>query len=54
MSDLDLSGEQDPTERMTEQDAQLAEDPPENLRETEFEGEDRTEDFDLDDALEAL
>jgi len=54
MSDLDLSGEEDPTERMTAQDAQLDEDPPENHRETEFKGEDQTEEFDLDDALEAL
>lgn len=52
--EIDLSGEQEPTEIMTDRDEQLSEEQPENHRQTEFEGEDRTEDFDLSEALSNL
>jgi hypothetical protein len=55
--EIDLSGEQDPTERMEKQDEQLrqrVEDADDDLREAEHQGSLETDEFDLDDALEAL
>lgn len=55
--EIDLSGEQDPTERMEKQDEQLrerVENADENHREADHQGSLETDEFDLDDALEAL
>lgn len=53
----DFSGEQDPEERMQEMDRQnreRIEEELDNERESGFQGEMETEEFDLDEALEAL
>lgn len=49
----ELSGEQDPTERMTEQQEQAREraEDEENHRDADHEGEMQTEEFDLAEAL---
>jgi len=54
--EIDLSGEQDPTERMMEQQERAREraDEESDLRESGHEGSVETDEFDLDDALEAL
>lgn len=52
--DLDLSGEQDVTERMTEQDERYGPDEAENHREPTEDGSMTTEDFDVEEAIDRL
>ncbi len=52
--EIDLSGEQDPEERMAQLQSRSVPDDRENHRTTTHNGVVETEDFDLDDALEAL
>jgi hypothetical protein len=57
MSDeIDLSGEQDPTERMVEQQQQAQEraEDDENLRDTGHDGSVETDEFDVSEALSNL
>jgi len=54
--EIDLSGETDPTERMTEQQEKAREraEDSENLRGPDHEGEVTTDEFDVSEALNAL
>lgn len=55
--EIDLSGEQDPGERMEKQDEQLRqriEDADENYREADHDGTMETDEFDLTEALKSV